>query len=87
MNQPKESHFYQTSDLGTATFLFSTGYELARTSLSSPNRLIFFFRRTDDIEAQVERYLKGHAHAPARRLFECYRQLRALAYEKTGNLK
>ncbi len=82
-----ESNLYQTSDLGTATFLFSSGYELAKTSLSGPNRLIFFFRRKGDIEAQVEKYLNGQAQAPARRLFEAYRSLRALAFEKTGNLR
>lgn len=78
---------YQTADLGTATFLFTIGHELAHTSLSGPNRLIFYFERTSDIEAQVESYLKGQAQAPARRLFESYRQLRALAFEKTGNLR
>lgn len=87
MNQPNESSLYQTSDLGTATFLFSTGHELAKTSLSGPNRLVFYFKRTCDIEDQVERYLNGQAQAPARSLFECYRQLRALAFEKTGNLR
>lgn len=87
MNLSKKAFLYQTSDLGTATFLFSTGHELARTSLSGPNRLIFYFKCTGDIESEVERYLNGLAQAPARRLFEAYRSLRALAFEKTGNLR
>lgn len=88
MNQPNESiNLYKTSDLGTATFLFSTGYELTQTVLSGPKRLIFYFKHTGDIEVQVEKYLSGLAQAPARHLFEAYRSLRALAFEKTGNLK
>ncbi len=87
MNQPIELNLYQTSDLGTAVYLFTTGHNLVKTSLSGPNRLIFYFERTGDIEAQVELYLNGKAQAPARLLFNNYRQMRALAFEKTGNLR
>lgn len=87
MNQSNDCGHYFTSDLGTATFLFTIGYDLVRTSLSAPNRLIFYFNRTDDVDAHVELYLNGKAQAPARRLFENYRQMRALAFEKTGNLR
>lgn len=81
------SDLYQTSDLGTAVFLFVTGHELIRTSLIGPNRLSFHFKHTRGIEQAVESYLNGQAQAPARRLFEGYRQMRAIAFEKTGNLR
>ena len=87
MNQPNESSLFKTSDLGIATFLLTTGHELIKTSLCGPNRLIFYFMRTGNIEIQVEKYLSGQGEAPARRLFETYRSLRAIAFEKTGNMR
>lgn len=85
--QSEETNLYRTVDLGIAVFLFTTGHELLTTTLYSSNRLIFYFKRTEDIDNQVTRYLSGQGQAPAKRLFENYRALRALAFEKTGNLK
>lgn len=87
MNLPKESNLYSTSDLGIAVYLFTTGHELIKTTLQGPKRLIFYFKQTDAIEMQVSRYLNETGHASAKRLFENYRALRALAFAKTGNLK
>ncbi len=84
--QPNES-LYTTSDLGTAVFLFTMGHSLTRTELIGPQRLLFHFQKKDDTDIQVVRYLNGQAEAPARRLFENYRALRALAFERTGNLR
>lgn len=82
--QPTET-FYTTSDLGTAVFLFTVGHSLAKTELIGPQRLLFHFQKKDDTDLQVARYLNGQAEAPARRLFENYRALRALAFERTGS--
>jgi len=86
-NLPEAASLYRTSDLGIATFLFVLDFKLIKTSLSGPNRLDFFFESTPDIEGRVESFLNGQAQAPARRLFEAYRSLRALAFQKTGNLR
>jgi hypothetical protein len=82
----KHSDFYFTSDLGIAVYLFPTGHSLDRTELIGPQRLLFHFQKRENTEHEVARYLSGQAQAPARRLFENYRALRALAFEKTGNL-
>lgn len=84
---PIESPLYQTSDLGIAVYLFTTGHELANTTLLGPKRLIFQFKEQKDTEAQVAKYLNGTGSAPAKRLFDNYRALRALAFAKTNNLK
>lgn len=76
---------YQTSDLGIAVFLFTVGHELKTTTLQGSNRLIFCFQQQDGTEGLVGKYLNGTALAPAKTLFENYRGLRALAYNKTGN--
>ena len=83
----QETSLYTTADLGTAVYLLTIGHELVKTSLHSPTRLLFHFRRNEDIELQVGRYLSGAGVAPARKLFECYRSLRALAFTQTGNLR
>jgi len=85
--KPKDPAFYSTADLGIAVYLFSTSHKLTKTTLQGPKRLIFHFEQTDDIEAQVSRYLNGTGQASAKRLFENYRALRALAFAKTDNLR
>lgn len=82
---PQEPTLFQTSDLGIAVFLFTIGHELKTTTLQGPNRLIFCFKEQPDTEALVGKYLNGTALAPAKGLFENYRGLRALAFNKTGN--
>ena len=87
MDLVKESNLYSTSDLGIAVYLFTTGHELIKTTLQGPKRLIFHFKRTDDIETHVSWYLNETGQAPAKRLFENYRALRALAFSQTNNLR
>lgn len=84
MSHSNDHSFYQTSDLGTAVFLFTAGHNLVKTALEGPRRLSFFFDRTDDTEADVAAYLNGRGEAPARRLFENYRALRAMTFQATG---
>ncbi len=87
MMQLKETDIYSTADLGIAVYLFTTDHELVNTTLLGPKRLIFQFKEQRDTEAQVAKYLNGTGNAPAKRLFENYRALRALAFSKTGNLR
>ena len=84
---PKESPLYSTSDLGIAVFLFTVGHELSETTLQGPKRLIFHFKRKENTENLVVRYLNGTGQAPAKHLFDNYRALRALAFTKTDNLR
>lgn len=86
-DRAQEPSLYTTADLGTAVYLFTIGYELAKTTLYGPTRLLFHFKRSEDIELQVGRYLSGAATAPAKRLFENYRALRAMTFTQTGNLR
>jgi hypothetical protein len=83
----QESNLYFTHDLGTAVYLFSSGYELVKTELLSPKRLQFFFTRKATTDIDVVRYLNGQAKAPAKLLFDNYRALRALTFQKTGNVR
>lgn len=78
---------YPTSDLGLAVFLFTAGHELVRTELDTPRRLCFHFVKGPATEALVLRYFSGKAEAPAQTLFFNYRKLRALTYERTGNIR
>jgi len=87
MHLPKESKLYHTADLGIAVYLFTIGHELKDTTLQGPKRLLFHFKKAADTEAEVSRYLNGTGLASAKRLFENYRALRALAFERTGNLR
>ena len=84
---PQEPTLYQTSDLGIAVYLFTIGHELIKTTLHGPNRLIFYFKQQTDTEAHVSKYLSEIGQAPAKKLFENYRALRALAFNKTGNIR
>lgn len=85
MTDSYREKLYSTSDLGIAVFLFTIDYNLIRTELVGPQRLLFHFQKNENTEQQVSQYLSGRAEASARRLFENYRALRALAFEKTGN--
>lgn len=84
---PQDPTLYQTSDLGIAVYLFTIGHALIKTTLQGPNRLIFYFKQESDTEAYVSKYLSETGQAPAKKLFENYRALRALAFSKTGNLR
>lgn len=80
-------NIFETCDLGLATFLLTIGHELLRTYAATPRKAAFIFRKKKDTEALVGKYIAGEAHASARRLFEAYRDLRAMATERTGNLR
>lgn len=86
-NQPNNTNLYSTADLGIAVYLFTIGHELKETSLQGPKRLIFHFQRKDDTEGRVTSYLNETGKTSAKKLFENYRALRALAFSKTGNLR
>jgi hypothetical protein len=78
---------YSTSDLGIAVYLFTTGHELTKTTLQGPKRLIFHFKRTEDIEAHVSWYLNETGQAPAKRLLENHSVLQFMTFAKTDNLR
>ncbi len=78
---------YFTTDLWLASFLLTVGCELTKTSQTptNPNRLIFHFRKQENIERLVANYLNGEGLAPARALFENCRALRAIAFNQNNN--
>lgn len=78
---------YSTSDLGIAVFLLTMGHELVQTTLQSPKRLIFHFKLQEETNALVSQYLNEVGVASAKKLFENYRALCALAFAKTNNLR
>ena len=78
---------YITSDLGLATYLNTIGYIIKDTQLLTANKLNFIFESTVELERDVAAYFSLSGVAPARKLFEAYRSLRALTYQKTGNLR
>ena len=84
---PGKSTLYPVSDLGIAVYLFTIGHELKETSLHGPKRLIFHFIKQSDTEGKVAAYLNETGKASAKKLFENYRALRALAFSRTGNLR
>lgn len=87
MKYPQEPDLIAISDLGQACYLFTIGHELINTTLHGPTRLNFHFKRQADTEALLAKYMNDTGTAPAKRLFENYRALRALAFTKTGNLR
>jgi len=87
MKKEVKDKYYSTVDLGIAVFLFTKGHELAETTLHGPKRLIFHFKKQSDTEILVGKYLSEKGLAPAKKLFENYRALRAIAFSQTGNLR
>lgn len=87
-NQPNDLDLYSTSDLGLAVYLFTTGQELIKTTpQGNGKRLVFHFKRQNDTDAITYSYMNETGQAPAKRLFENYRALRALAFTETNNLR
>jgi hypothetical protein len=84
MRMQDHSKTFSTSDLGTAVFLFTSGHALVDTKLIDSRRLSFIFLKQPNTETKVKLYLLGQAEAPALRLFENYRHLRALTFRATG---
>jgi len=87
ISNSKKDNTYQTADLGIAVYLFTHDHQLVETTLLSPKRLIFHFKKQKNTETLVGLYLNGTGQAPAKRLFDNYRALRALAFQGTGNLR
>jgi len=82
---PNESDLFPTADLGIATFLITKGLKLIRTAPQGPGRLLFLFKKTSDTERLVVQFLNETGQAPAKKLFQNYRSLRALAFAQTNN--
>jgi len=86
-NFPDHQAIYSTPDLGIAVFLFTSGQELVRTTVVGQRRLVFHFKRQDDTDELVSAFLNGTGQASAKKLFENYRSLRAIAFAQTDNLR
>ncbi len=76
MNPPKET---KISDLQLAAFLLARDFDLVRTEGSSP-RTQFIFSNVSDEE--VFSFYRGEPLVNARRLFDCYRNLRGLLHQR-----
>lgn len=81
------AQLYSVSDLGIAVFLFTIGHDLDHTTLQGPKRLIFHFKRQEDTDRLVGSYLNETGVASAKKLFNNYRALRAMAFSQTGNMR
>ncbi len=77
-----EADSYLTRDMGLSTFLVVTDHELIRTSFENPQKIIFHFKKREDTDTLILQYFSGTARAPAKKLFETYRNLRGLVYTK-----
>lgn len=86
-NLSKQPDTYSTTDLGIAVFLITRGDELLSTTVIGDRRLVFHFKRKETTDGLVTKYLNGSGKASAKRLFENYRALRAMAFAQTNNLK
>lgn len=88
-NQSNDIRFYVTSDLGLAVYLSTVGQELIKTAPQGNyrNRLNFYFKLTEGTESLAIKYMNETGQAPAKKLFENYRALRALAFAETNNLR
>ncbi len=86
-NLPEQLSTYSTPDLGIAVFLFTLGHELVKTTVVGQRKLVFHFQRRDNTEVLVSNYLNGTGQASAKKLFENYRALRAIAFSQTNNLR
>ncbi len=78
---------FSTKDLGVASYLATTEHELTGTTLEDPKKVIFHFRRKEETENLVVKYLSGTAQASAKKLFENYRTLRGLVYSRINNVR
>jgi hypothetical protein len=86
-NSTPQENAYQTRDLGLATYLVSIGHELTGTALKEPRKVIFEIKRREDTDRLVLDYFNGTAEAPAKKLFEQYRNLRGIVYSRINNVR
>jgi len=86
-NLPEYQSNYTTPDLGIAVYLFTMGHDLVKTTVVGNRRLVFHFQRQNGTDALVSSYLNGTGQAPAKKLFENYRSLRAMAFAQTDNIR
>lgn len=85
MTKSQESNLYKTNDLSTAALLDARGHRLIEANLIGPQRLCFVFerRKAEDIDVLVSEHMSGQSET----FIEAYCRLKALAFEKTGNLR
>jgi len=86
-NLHEQKSTYSTHDLGIAVFLFTLGHDLIKTTVIGQRRLVFHFKRQDKTDSLVTKFLNGTGEASAKKLFENYRSLRAIAFSQTNNLR
>ena len=78
MNPPRET---KISDLHLAAFLLAREFDLLRTE-GNPPRTEFVFSRVSDEE--ILSFYRGLPLVNARKLFDCYRNLRGLLHQHDG---
>jgi hypothetical protein len=71
---------YAVSDLGVASYLLTGGKTLLRLDRANPRRIQFVFKRTQEIERDVEQYWNGAARVAPLALQLCQKALKARIY-------
>ncbi len=79
MNPPNGER--KISDLQLAAFLLARDFDLVRTE-GNPPRTEFVFSRVSDEE--IFSFYRGEPLVNARKLFDCYRNLRGLLHQHDG---
>ena len=71
---------YETSDLGTASYLLTIGHQLLTLNRVNPRRALFIFERTSDIERTVEDFWNGTARVAPLALLQSQKTLKSRIY-------
>ncbi len=74
------SQQFETSDLGLATALVSSGNSLFSVDKSNPRRVIFIFNQTSELSDKVDQYWSGQLHVAANSYMDHVKYLKAMIY-------
>lgn len=67
----------KTSDFTLASTLYCLGYDITGIDKNTPKRVVFYFRKTSDLEATVDKYFKNQVKINPLNFDRAQREIRA----------
>jgi hypothetical protein len=72
--------FLKTSDFNLAATLYTLGFSIDGIDKSNRKRVVFYFKRTSDIEVNVKNYFNNKVLINPLALYRCEREIQAIIH-------
>ena len=80
INSHSPSKYFQSTDISLCACLLVFDFKVIDMDKSNPRRIVFFFKKTKEIENFSKKYYQHELQVEPMRFFQCLKELKARIY-------